>query len=55
MDHFIEWDVIGEEVGPAEDVQAVDAREAGVSVSGSWGDETAQIIYQDVVPLLTVG
>ena len=48
-------DVIGEEVGPAEDVQAVDAREAGVCVSGSWSDETAQIIYQDVVSLLPVG
>ena len=47
--------VVGEEVGPAEDVQAVDAREADSIMSGSWGDETAQILYQDVVPLLPVG
>ena len=48
-------DVVGEEVGPAEDVQAVDAREALRVVSGSWSDETAQILYQDVVSLLPVG
>ena len=47
--------VVGEEVGPAEDVQAVDAREALRVVSGSWSDETAQILYQNVVPLLPVG
>ena len=47
--------VVSEEVGPAEDVQAVDAREASVYMPGSWGDETAQILYQDVVPLLPVG
>ena len=47
--------VVGEEVGPAEDVQAVDAREALRMVPGSWGDETAQILYQNVVPLLPVG
>ena len=49
------WDVIGEEVGPAEDVQAVDAREADSIVPGSWGDEAAQVFHQDVVPLLLVG
>ena len=48
-------DVVGEEVGLAEDVQVVDAREAGVCTPGSVGDETAQILYQDVVPLLSVG
>ena len=48
-------DVVGEDVGPAEDVQAVDAREAGVSMPGSVGDQPAQILYQDVVPLLPVG
>ena len=42
-------------VGPAEDVQAVDVREADSIVSGSWGDEPAQVIDQDVVPLLPVG
>ena len=36
--------VVGEKVGPAEDVQAVDAREADSIMSGSWGDETAQIL-----------
>ena len=36
--------VVGEEVGPAEDLQAVDAREASVCMPGSWGDETAQIL-----------
>ena len=49
------WDVVGEEVGPAEDVQAVDAREASGLVPGSVGDETAQILDQDVLPLLPVG
>ena len=48
-------DVVGEEVGPAEDVQAVDAREALRVVPGSWGDETAQVFHQDVVSLLPVG
>ena len=46
---------VGEEVGPAEDGQAVDAREAGVSMPGSLGDQPAQILDQDVVPLLPVG
>ena len=49
------WGVVGEEVGPAEDVQAVDARVTRSLVPGSVGDETAQILDQDVVPLLPVG
>ena len=48
-------DVVGEEVGPAEDVQAVDAREADSIMPGSLGDQPAQVLDQDVVPLLPVG
>ena len=46
--------VVDQVIGPAEDVQAVDAREASVCMSGSWSDEPVQVLHQDVVPLLPV-
>ena len=38
------WDVVGQEVGPAKDVQAVDARVTRPLVAGSLGDEPAKVL-----------
>ena len=47
--------VVNQEVGPAEDLEAVDARVIRSLVPRSLGDEAAQVLHEYVVAFLAIG